>query len=224
MDGSGKSRILIVDDHKIVREGLRLILDSESDIEVVAEADNGTEALNLALDLAPDLILLDISMPGMSGIEATKRILEEIPGASILILTMREEKQFVIEALAAGARGYLLKDCAATELVTAIHNVLAGGIYLSQKVSELIVKEYIQQTSEQSSQSSSSLSPREKEVLTLIANGQNTKEIAFFLGVSTKTVETYRQNIMKKINLYSVAELVKFAIRCGLVSVENEEN
>jgi DNA-binding NarL/FixJ family response regulator len=222
MENGKTLRLLIADDHNIVREGLRMILEREKDIEVVAEADNGVDALHLALKLRPDLMLVDVTMPGMSGIETAQRVLEEIPGMSILVLSMCEEKQLVIEALSAGAKGYLLKDCAATDLVVAIRNVAAGGVYLSQKVAGLIVKEYIQRpiVSEGASVAPG-LSPREREVLQLIADGKNTKEIAFGLNVSVKTVETYRQNVMKKLDLHSVAELVKYAIREGIVSVDD---
>lgn len=214
-------KIIIADDHKIVREGLHMILERENDITVVAEAENGIDALSLAEKLAPDLMLIDISMPEMNGIETTQKILEKLPKTYVLILSMCAEKEFVIEALSAGAKGYLLKDCAATDLVVAIRNVAAGGVYLSQKVAELIVKEYIQAPTETSTTPSSScLSPREKEVLKFIANGRSTKEIAFSLQVSVKTVETYRQNLMKKLKLHSVADLVKYAIREGLISVE----
>lgn len=220
MEVDKKLRILIADDHKIVREGLRMILQREKDMDVIAEADTGVQALSLSEKLVPDLVLLDISMPEMNGIETTQRILEKLPETFVLILSMCAEKEFVVEALSAGAKGYLLKDCAATDLVVAIRNVAAGGIYLSQKVAALIVKEYIQRNPEPCSSPASSLSPREKEVLQLIANGKNTKEIAFSLNVSVKTVETYRHHLMKKLDLYSVADLVKYAIREGLISVD----
>ncbi len=220
MEDDRKLRILIADDHKIVREGLRMILQQEQDMVVVAEANTGVEALSLAEKLVPDLALMDVSMPEMNGIETTQRLLEMLPQTYVLILSMCAEEEFVVEALSAGAKGYLLKDCAATDLVVAIRNVATGGIYLSQKVTALIVKEYIQRNAEPSAQSASGLSPRETEVLQMIANGKNTKEIAYNLNVSVKTVETYRQHIMKKLNLYSIAELVKYAIREGLISVD----
>ncbi len=220
MEGNRKLRILIADDHKIVREGLRMILQRENDMDVVAEADTGLEALSLAEKLLPDLALIDVSMPEMNGIETTQRLLEKLPQTFVLILSMCAEKEFVVEALSAGAKGYLLKDCAATDLVVAIRNVAAGEIYLSQKVAALIVKEYIQRPAEPCPQTAPVLSPREKEVLQMIADGKNTKEIAFSLNVSVKTVETYRQHVMKKLNLFSVADLVKYAIREGLISVD----
>lgn len=219
MEDLKKLRILVADDHNIVREGLRMILEREPDMDVVAESDNGLDALALAVKLAPDVMLLDISMPGISGIEATQRVLEKMPNISILVLSMSAEKQFVIEALSAGAKGYLLKDCAATDLVVAIRNVAAGRVYLSQKVAGLLVQEYIQNPTVSCSSTIDCLSPRETEVLQYIADGKSTKEIAYFLNVSVKTVETYRQNVMKKLNLHTIAELVKYAIREGLVSV-----
>jgi len=220
MENAKKLRVLIADDHNIVREGLRMILEREPDMDVVAEADNGIDALNLAVSLVPDLMLVDVTMPGMSGIETTQKVLEVFPDMSILVLSMCEEKQFVVEALSAGAKGYLLKDCAATDLVVAIRNVASGGVYLSQKVAGLIVQEYILRPQDHIAPACDILSPREKEVLQLIADGKNTKEIAFYLNVSVKTIETYRQNVMKKLDLHSVADLVKYAIREGMVSVE----
>lgn len=214
-----KLRILIADDHNIVREGLRMILEREPDMEVVAEAENGQKALELAEQLTPDLALLDISMPELSGIETTQKMLARWPEISILVLSMCAEKQFVIEALGAGAKGYLLKDCAATDLVIAIRNILTGGIHLSQRVAELIVKEYIQAPAEQKNNNTQALSPRESEILKFIANGKNTKEIAFQLKLSTKTIETHRQNLMNKLNLSSIADLVKYAIREGIISI-----
>jgi DNA-binding NarL/FixJ family response regulator len=215
-----KLKVLIADDHKIVREGLRMILERESDIQVVAEAENGQTALSLAEEFSPDLVLLDISMPDLNGIEVTQQLLQKKPDLSILILSMCAEKQFVIESLSAGARGYLLKDCAATDLVVAIRNILAGGIHLGQKAAELIVKEYIQPGLAPDAGAKDRLSPREMETLRFIANGKNTKEIAYALELSTKTIETHRQNLMKKLNIHSIAGLVKYAIREGIIPVD----
>lgn len=215
-----KLKVIIADDHKIVREGLRMILERESDIEVVAEAENGRTALSLAEELSPDLVLLDISMPDLNGIEVAQQLLQKQPDLAILILSMCAEKEFVIEALSAGAKGYLLKDCAATDLVVAIRNIFAGGIHLGQKAAELIVKEYIQPGLAPQAGSKDRLSPREAEILRFIANGKNTKEIAYALELSTKTIETHRQNLMKKLNIHSIAGLVKYAIREGIVPVD----
>jgi len=215
-----KLKIMIADDHNIVREGLRMILDREPDMEVVAEAENGLTALILAEEFSPDLVLLDICMPGLNGIEIAQQLLKKEPNLAVLILSMCAEKEFVIEALSAGAKGYLLKDCVATDLVVAIRNILAGGIHLSQKVAELIVKEYIQPGPDPEACTKDTLSPREAEILRFIANGKNTKEIAYALNLSTKTIETHRQNLMNKINIHSIAGLVKYAIREGIVPVE----
>lgn len=218
MKNNSKLRILIADDHRIVRDGLRMILEKEQDMEVVAESDNGLETVELAKSLSPDLVVVDILMPGMNGIETTQKLLHEIPEIAILVLSMCEEKQFVIEALNSGAKGYLLKDCVATDLVIAIRNIITGGIPLSQKVTELIVKEYIQPTTSKNNRSDD-LSVRQVEILRLIAEGKNTKEIAFLLNVSKKTVENHRHNIMKKLGINSIAELVIYAIRKGIISV-----
>ena len=215
-----KLKILIVDDHKIVREGLRMILERESDIEVVAEAENGRTALSLAEKFSPDLVLLDISMPDLNGIEVVQQLLQRRSNLPILILSMCAEKEFVIEAFSAGAKGYLLKDCAATDLVVAIRSIFAGGIYLGQKAAELIVQEYIHPGFEPEAGTKNRLSPRETEILRFIANGKNTKEIAYALDLSTKTIETHRQNLMKKLNIHSIAGLVKYAIREGVVPVD----
>lgn len=210
-------KVLLVDDHKIVLEGLRSLLEKEPDINVVADADNGRASVLLAREFLPNVVLMDVAMPEMNGIEATRRIISEIPGTQVLALSMHSDKRFVLEALNAGAKGYILKDCAAVELVTAIRSVAANDTYLSKKITGLIVKEYIKHIPVLHSSSSSTLTPREREILQLIAEGKSTKEIAFLLDVSAKTVDTFRQQMMKKLNLYSVADLTKYAIREGLV-------
>ncbi len=213
-------RVLLADDHKIVREGLRFILEMESDINVVAEAGTGRMAVQLAMEVEPDVAVIDIAMPEMNGIEATRRILCEKPDIKVLALSMHSARRFVEEALSAGAKGYLLKDCASEELVRAIHTVAANETYLSPKVADMIVKDYMKRLPESESPSRTLLSTREREVLQLIAEGHSTKEIAFALDVSIKTIETHRQQIMKKLNLHSVAALTRFAIREGLTPLE----
>lgn len=213
-------RVMLADDHKIVREGLRFILEMESDINVVAEAGNGRMAVQLAMEVEPDVAVIDIAMPDMNGIEATRRILCEKPDIKILALSMHSARRFVEEALSAGAKGYLLKDCASEELVRAIHTVAANETYLSPKVADMIVKDYMKRLPDSESPASTLLSTREREVLQLIAEGHSTKEIAFALEVSIKTIETHRQQIMKKLNLHSVAALTRFAIREGLTPLE----
>jgi DNA-binding NarL/FixJ family response regulator len=213
-------RVLLVDDHKIVREGLRSILEKEPDIEVIAMGDNGRRALQLAGELRPDVAIIDIAMPEMNGIEAIRRISGANPGIRSLALSMHSARRFVVEALAAGAKGYILKDCAAEELVRAIRVVAGNETYLSPKITGLIVKDYVKRRPESQASEGSLLSNREREVLQLIAEGQSTKEIAFDLGVSGKTVETHRQQIMRKLNLHNVAELTRYAIREGITPLD----
>ena len=213
-------RVLLADDHNIVREGLRSLLEKDPEIEVVAMADNGRTAVQLAGELKPDVAVLDIAMPEMNGIEATRRITRDDPEIKVLALSMHSARRFVTEALSAGAKGYLLKDCAAEELVRAIRTVAANETYLSPKVAGLIVKDYLKHSPESTLSDESCLTNREREILQLIAEGESTKEIAFKIGVSIKTVETHRQQIMKKLNLHSVAELTRYAIREGLTPLD----
>lgn len=209
-------RVLLVDDHKIMREGLKALLVNEADIEVVAEAAGGAEAVARAADSAPDVVVMDISMPEINGIEATRRIVAASPGVRILALSMMLDRAYVVEALKAGAQGYLVKDCAAEELVTAIRSVNEENSYLSAEITALVIRDYMKGVPEEAGSGYAALSKREREVLQAIADGNSTKEIAFAFGVSIKTVETQRMNTMKKLNLYSIAELTKYAIREGL--------
>jgi DNA-binding NarL/FixJ family response regulator len=213
-------RVLLADDHKIVREGLRSILEKEPDIAVIAMGDNGRAALQLAGELRPHVAVIDIAMPEMNGIEAIRRISGANPGIRILALSMHSARRFVVEALAAGAKGYILKDCASEELVRAIRIVAGNETYLSPKITGIIVKDYVKRLPESQSSDHSLLSNREREVLQLIAEGQSTKEIAFDLGVSGKTVETHRQQIMRKLNLHNVADLTRYAIREGITPLD----
>lgn len=212
-------RVLLADDHKILRQVLRCRLESEPDIEVMGEAQDGREALQLAGELAPDVIVMDITMPVMNGIEATRQILAANSGIKILALSMLNDRACVVETLKAGASGYLLKDCAAEELVGAIRTVSAGFPYLCGQVTALVIKDYTQGADVGSGGASAELTRREREVLQLISNGKNAKEIAYILGVSIKTIEAQRMNTMKKLNLFSVAELTKYAVREGLTSI-----
>jgi DNA-binding NarL/FixJ family response regulator len=213
-------KVLLADDHKIVREGLRSLLEKERDIDVIAMAENGRMSVQLAGELRPDVAVIDIAMPEMNGIEAIRRISRENPAVMVLALSMHSARRFVVEALAAGAKGYLLKDCAAEDLVRAIRTVAGNETYLSPKIAEVIVKDYMKRLPESAPAADSLLSTREREVLQLIAEGQNTKQIAFTLTVSIKTVETHRRQIMHKLNLHSVAELTRFAIREGLTPLD----
>lgn len=211
-------RLVVADDHKIVREGLRSLLEREPGIDVAAEADNGREAMKLAVELKPDVVLMDLSMPDMNGIEATRRIAETSGGSRVLALSMHSDKRFVVEALAAGAKGYLLKDCASEELVGAIRTVAAGDTYLSPKIAGLIVSDYLGK-GPSTPTPSTRLTTREREVLQLFAEGKSTKEVAFLLSVSVKTIETHRIQIMRKLNIRSLAELTKYAIREGITTL-----
>jgi DNA-binding NarL/FixJ family response regulator len=217
-----KLKVILADEQKIVCQGLHAILERENVFDVIAEVDNGIEAIRLAEEISPDIVIIAISLHGMNGIELTRRIVEKMPNISVIIISMRNEKQFIVEALRAGAKGYLLKDCTKVELIAAIREIASGGTYLSQKVADLLVNEYVRQPSEQSMSTFSALTPKEKEVLRLIGEGSNTKEIAFLLHVSVKTIVTYRQNLMKKLNLHTIADLIKYTIRERLVSIEDQ--
>jgi DNA-binding NarL/FixJ family response regulator len=212
-------RIVIADDHRIVREGLRHLLEKRTDFNVVGEASDGESAVRLARELSPDIVIVDISMPGLNGIEATRRILAERPDIRVLALSMHSDRRFVIETLKAGASGYLLKDSAFDELARAIEVVMARGAFLSPAITEMVVRDYVAQSGCDDNAVFSVLTPREREVLQLMAEGKPTKAIAAHLAVSVKTVETYRQQIMEKLDLHSVAELTKYAVREGLTEL-----
>lgn len=212
-------RIMLADDHKVICQGLSALIEKEPGIEVVAEAGNGRIAVELAQQHQPDLIMMDIGMPGLNGIEATRRILLNNPETKVIILSMHSDKQLVNNALAAGARGYLLKECAFEELIWAIQSVMSGQIFLSTSITNMLMEEYVRLVSlSRFSDSLSLLTSREREVLQLIAEGKKTKEIASILNVSFKTIENHRTQIMNKLNIYSVADLTKYAIREGLTS------
>jgi two-component system response regulator NreC len=209
-----KLRILLADDHKIVREGLRTLIEKQPGTEVVGEADSGRMALKLTRELKPDVVIMDITMPDLNGIEATRQIHSEIPGVKVIALSMHSDKRLVAGILMAGASGYLLKeDCDSGELVRAIQAVATNQTYLSPKIGEVMIKDYVRHLSTNASSPFSILTPREREVLQLLAEGKNTKEIASSLHVSVKTVETHRNKIMEKLDIRSIAELTKYAIR-----------
>lgn len=212
-------RVLLVDDHMIMREGLKSLLDQATDVVVVAQAANGVEALQKVEECSPDVVVMDLTMPQMGGIEATGRIVAAHPDIKVLALSMIQDKSCVVECLKAGAKGYLLKDCAGEELLGAIRILAAGESYLCATITELVIREYTQLATGSQLTATASLSKREQEVLQLIADGKNTKEIAFMFGVSSKTVDVQRSNIMKKLNLYSIAELTKYAVREGLTTL-----
>lgn len=213
-------RVILVDDHQLVRDGIRAVLEKEKGIKVVAEANNGRDAVVLAAEVRPDVVIMDIAMAHMNGIEATKFILQEQPDAKILILSMHHDKSVVIEAIKARAKGYLLKDCASSEVVQAVRVVHRGEAYLSPKISSVVLENMMNPGGPTTTPGISVLSNREREVLELLADGKSTKEIAFTLEVSTKTIEVFRKRIMEKLDLKTIADLTKFAIREGLTSLE----
>ncbi len=212
------TRILIVDDHKIIRDGLRLLVEREPDLCVIGEADNGRDACEMVRSTVPHVLLMDVGMPEMNGMEATRRIHEEFPAIRILALTMHADRQYLQEMLRAGAAGYLLKDCASEELVKAIRIVLDGQTYLSPQVAGTIVDDWVRH--EPGPPMLASLTPREREVLQMIAEGYIARAIGARIGVSTKTVETHRKHIMTKLGARSVAELTRIAIREGVTPLE----
>ena len=212
-------RIILADDHKIVRDGLRALLQNQSGMEVVAEADNGRATVRLARDLLPDVVIMDIGMPDLNGIDATRQITTELPKVKVIALSMHSDRRFVVQMFKAGASGYLLKDCAFEELARAVCAVQKSQTYLSPAVAGPVMADYIHQQSSGES-GFSVLSPREREVLQLLAEGKSTKMVAALLCVSVKTVETHRQQIMSKLNIQSIAELIKYAIREGLTTLD----
>ena len=215
-------RVLIADDHKIMLAGLRSLLEKQTDIEVVGEADNGRKAVQMAQEKNPDVVVMDVSMPDLNGIEATTQIIESLPETRVIALSMHSDKRFVMGMLRAGASGYLLKDCASQELANAIVQVAGGKKYLSPEITGVVIDDFLlgRGSSEEVATAASQLSPREREVLQLIAEGWSTKQIASHLYVSIKTIETHRRQIMKKLDLHSIADLTKYAIREGLTSIE----
>lgn len=211
--------ILLADDHKIMRDGLRSLLSKEQGLEVVGEAENGRIAVKMARKLSPKLVIMDITMPELNGMDATRQILSECPEARIIALSMHSDRRFVVEMFKAGVSGYLLKDCAFDELSQAIKAVMANQKYVSPAIAGMVIEDYVDHmTSDRAAVNE--LSNREREVLQLIAEGMTTKQIASDLNVSSKTIETHRRNIMKKLNIHSIAELTKVAIQEGLTSID----
>ncbi|MFL6464191.1 MAG: response regulator [Bryobacteraceae bacterium] len=205
--------ILLADDHTIVRQGLKLILSAHSDLHVVGEAANGKEAVELAAKLKPDIVLLDVAMPELNGIEATRKMVEANSRLRVLVLSMHKEAVYVREILRAGARGYILKDAIDTELLNAVRSVARGDGYISPAVSGALLNDYRKDVTDPVDL----LSPREREVLQLIAEGKTNKEVATKLNLSVYTVDSHRGKIMEKLNLHSTGELVRFALKRGLV-------
>jgi DNA-binding NarL/FixJ family response regulator len=222
-DGTGgKSiRILLADDHKIIRLGLRELIEKQPNLKVVAEAEDGRTAVQLSQKLSPDVIIMDISMKDLNGIEATRQITSHSPHPKVIMLSVHSGQRFVAEVFKAGASGYLLKDCDLNEVFSAIQTVVANEIYVCSQIATILCNEYLQQILRSEIQVSSTLTPREREVLQLMAEGKSTKEIAYSFNLSVKTIEVNRQRIMEKLNIHSIAELTKYAIREGLTSLES---
>jgi len=214
------TKILLVDDHKILRDGLRSLLESQKNLDVVGEADGGLEAVRLAQKLAPDLIIMDVTMHDLNGIDATRQILKNQPAIKVIALSMRSDRRMVDEMLRAGAAGYVVKESAFKDLTLAIKAVMKGDVYLSSVVTRAVVEEIKQSPSAENNSAFTVLTAREREVLQLMAEGQTTKQIAGKLFISTKTVETHRRQIMDKLRLFSVADLTKYALREGLIALE----
>jgi DNA-binding NarL/FixJ family response regulator len=210
-------RVLLADDHALVRAGFRALLQSLPDMEVVAEAGDGREALRLITLHQPDVVLMDIGMPGLNGLEAAAQALDALPQIRVIILSMHAHEEYVLRALRSGAVGYLLKDAGITELELAVRAVMRGEMYLSPAVSKHVIAEYVQRVGSQPN-SFEQLTPRQREILQLIAEGQTTKEIARILNLSVKTVETYRTQLMERLDIHDIAGLVRYAIRVGLIS------
>ncbi|MGJ5817580.1 response regulator [Paludibaculum fermentans] len=212
-------RIILADDHAVMRRGLRLVIEEHKDFQVVGEASDGREAVSLVEELKPDLIVLDISMPNMNGIEAARQIHEKQAGVSIVVLSMHSDESYVLRALKAGARGYLLKESAESDFILAIRSVSAGKAFFSPAVSRLLVEDYVRQLQDKDIEDSYELlTQRERELLQLIAEGKSNKDVANMLNLSLYTVETHRGNLMEKLNLHSVPELILYAVRKGVIS------
>ena len=213
-------RVLLADDHRLFRDGLRTLLGQQSDVEVVGVAEDGQAVLDQVGPCRPHVVLMDVSMPALNGLEATRHLRAEHPDVAVVILSMHADRRFVVEALRAGALGYLPKDCEISELCEAIRAVHRRQLYLSQSIADWVVRDYVALTGDRPESAFSVLSAREREVLQMLAEGSSAKEIAGALRVGIKTVETHRKNIMDKLDLHSIAELTKYAIREGVTHLE----
>ena len=216
-------KIILVDDHEIVRAGLRMLLQAQTDIEIVGEAENGQQAMQLCHEKKPDVVIMDITMPGLSGLETTRLLKQQCPTTSVLALTIHEGEQYFFEMLNAGASGYVPKRAAPTDLVAAIRAVNAGEVYLHPSVAKTLVNDYLQRVTMGWERASyDGLTDREREVLKMIAEGQMNREIAEKLDISVRTVERHRENIMSKLNLHTRAELVRYAADKGLIDLSTK--
>jgi DNA-binding NarL/FixJ family response regulator len=214
------TKILLADDHGIIREGLRSLLEKQPDIEVIGEAQDGRKAVALARELSPDIVIIDISMPNLNGIDATRQIMSACPNVKVIALSIHSNRRFVAKMLKAGAKGYILKDSLFEELSHAIKTVNSGEVFLSPKLTSMVVHTYVERLATTTQSESESLTDREREVLQLLAEGKTTKQIAVELHVTNKAIEANRRNVMRKLNINNLPELTKYAIREGLTSLE----
>jgi DNA-binding NarL/FixJ family response regulator len=213
--------VLLAEDHTIVRKGLRSLLEGEPDLAVIGEAEDGRKAVRLAEQLLPDVVLMDLSMPGLNGLEATRQIKTRVPQVKVLALTRYANEECIFQILRAGASGYVIKKAAPIELVSAIKAVYSGDSFLSPSISRTVIEEYIRQAEATVQNSYDRLTPREREVLQLIAEGHSSREIGELLCISTKTVRTHRNNLMDKLDIHSTAGLTRYAIRKGLIGLDS---
>jgi two-component system, NarL family, response regulator NreC len=212
-------RILLADDHTIVRDGLRALVEKQPDMAIVAEAEDGRDSVRLADEHTPDVVIMDIAMPNMNGIEATRRILASNPRTAVVILSMHQDESYVLRSLKAGAKGYLLKDSLRSDVIDAIRSVAQGRSFLTKKVSKILQEDYVRQLERRGLDDSYELlTDREREVLQLVAEGRTNKEVAGMLMVSITTVETHRTHILQKLGLHSIPELILYAVRKGIIS------
>jgi two-component system response regulator NreC len=215
----GRLRLLLGDDHRILRHGLRKILEEKPEFQVVGEAGDGREAVKMAAALVPDVAILDIAMPLLNGIEATRQILRRVPSCKVLILSMHADEPYIARALQAGARGYLLKDSASTDLLRAVSAVASGKAFFSAVISQAMIDDYVRRVADASIQDPyETLSEREREIFQLIAEGHSNKDVALILSISPATVETHRAHILQKLDVHNTAELVLYAVRKGVIS------
>jgi DNA-binding NarL/FixJ family response regulator len=213
-------KILLVDDHAIVRQGLHSLLEKEPDIEVVGEAEDGREALELARELLPDVVVMDITMPNLNGVDATRQIMHEFPKVKVIALSMHSDRTFVVSMLKAGASGYVLKECLSDELVEAIRTVAGDGWYISRRITGVVMGDYVNRLLETTESPLEILTDRELQVLQPVVEGKSTKQIALELHVSTKAIEATRRKIMEKLDVHSIPELVVKSIQWGLISLQ----
>ena len=211
--------ILLADDHTVIRSGLRMVLEKQSDFQVVGEAGDGRQAVKMAEELNPDVVVMDIAMPNLNGIDAAKQIVSQNSRVAVVVLSMHSDESYVMRALKSGAKAYLLKDSAEADLIRAVRAVVEGKSFFSPAVSRMLLEDYVRQLQQRGAEDSYELlSPREREILQLIAEGKTNKEIAAMLNLSLYTVETHRTHILQKLNLHSVPELILYAVRKGIIS------